>query len=494
VVKFLDILVAMKKLLRLARNRWLFSLACAAIVVGLILELAHQHTTAHWVLGVTSIVELIPLLAGMWQDFRSGRYGLDILAATAILVSVILGQYWAAIVVVFMLTGGESLEDYAEHRARSELDALLAHAPIKAHVLRKGKTIEVKVEEIKVGDRIIIKPGEVVPVDANTLEGTASFDEASLTGESLPQPKGVGDSLLSGSINIDGAITAKATAKAADSQYQQIITLVRAASANQAPFVRLADRYSLPFTFLAYALATGAWVISGHAIRFLEVIVVATPCPLILAAPIAIISGMARASRFGIIVKTGSALERLAEAKSIAFDKTGTLTSGLLAVDSVKAYKPFDQKDVLGMAASLEQNSNHVVARAIVEAALSQKIKAPKAKHVKEISGRGLTAQLRGTGVIVGRLSLLQEHEVRLPAGFKESSVKNTAVYVAIDGQLAGIINLSDELRPESQATLDRLHALGLRNMIMVTGDNQTIDQSIADLLDINEFLAYTLT
>ena len=471
--------------LRFVREYKLFSVAGLAIVAGLVLELAKHHTTAHWLLGTVAILETAPLLWDMWQDVRHGKYGIDILAATAIVASVILGQYWAAIVVVVMLTGGEALEDFAEHRAKSELNALLAHAPSKAHVMHKGKTLDVPVNELRVGDKLIIKPGELVPVDAVITDGTASFDEASLTGESLPQPKQVGDQLLSGSINLDGSVTAKALAIAADSQYQQIVKLVRGAAAAQAPFVRLADRYSLPFTFMAYAMATAVWVLSGQAIRFLEVIVVATPCPLLLAAPIALMSGMARASKYGIIVKTGSALERLAEARTIAFDKTGTLTRGQLTIDAVKAYAGLSEEDVLGLAASLEQNSNHVVAQAIVAGAQAKKIKLGKAKHITEISGRGLQAIVHGQEVLIGRLSLLQEHGIGLPGKFKKSSLHQTAVYVAVGGSVVGVITLKDELRPEAAATLATLRQLGLRETMMITGDNQAVAQDIASSLGI---------
>ncbi len=483
----------MKRLIRLLRDYKLFSLAMLAIIIGLILQLSGQHLAAKWLLSVVAIIELFPLLWGMIEDVRAGTYGIDILAATAIGASVLLGQYWAAIVVVVMLTGGETLEDYAEHRARGELDALLKHAPQKAHVLRKGKTVDVAVSELHVGDKILIKPGELVPVDAVILDGTASLDESSLTGESLPQVKQVGDQIVSGSINLDGAITAKALATAADSQYQQIITLVRGASASRAPFVRLAERYSLPFTFAAFAIAVTVWVISGQAIRFLEVIVVATPCPLLLAAPIALISGMSRASRFGIIVKTGSALEKLAEAETIAFDKTGTLTKGELSVDGIEAYGEFKKDDVLALAASLEQSSNHVVAHAIVHAAQSQKLKVVKAKHVQEVAGRGVMASAKGQHVLVGRLSLLTEHDVQLPARFKTDSVMQTAVYVAADGKLAGVIKLSDELRPETKATLGLLKRLGIKHSLMVTGDNQATAASIAKQLGIEHVHAEML-
>lgn len=483
----------MKRLLNFVREYNLFSIATLAVIIGLVLQFSGQHTAAKWLLSTVALIEVLPLLWGMWQDYRSGSYGLDILAATAIIASVILGEFWAGIVVVLMLTGGESLEDFAEHRAKSELDALLKHAPLQAHVLRKGKIVDIKVSELKVGDKIIIKPGEVVPVDAIIIEGTASFDESSLTGESVPQSRESGDKLLSGSTNLDGAVTAKALATAENSQYQQIIKLVRSAAASQAPFVRLADRYSIPFTLAAYAIGVTVWVITGSALRFLEVIIVATPCPLLLAAPIALISGMTRASRYGIIVKTGSALEKLSLAKSIAFDKTGTLTKGELQIDELQVFGSFQEAEILGLAASLEQSSNHVMAHAIVSGAKAKGLKITPAKHVKEFSGRGVMAVVKSHQVLVGRLSLLEEHEIKLPVKFKPTNITQTAVYVAVDGQLAGIIKLSDELRPETKNTLSRLHALGLKNAIMITGDNSSTADRIAKQLGIDEVHSETL-
>ncbi len=468
----------------------LFSIALSTLMLSLALLLNGQQTAAHWLLGIVAIIELMPILHSMWQDFRHGKYGVDILAATAIVASVALGEYWAAIVVVLMLTGGEALEDYAEHRAKSELDALLKHAPQKAHVIRKGKTIDVLVNELRVGDKILIKPGELVPVDAILLEGAGSFDESSLTGESLPRGKDVGEQLLSGSVNLDGAVTAKATATAEDSQYQQIVKLVKSAATAQAPFVRLADRYSIPFTFLAFGIAGTVWALTGDAIRFLEVIIVATPCPLLLAAPIALISGMSRASKYGIIVKTGSALERLAGAKTVAFDKTGTLTSGMLDVDNVIAFNGHSKDEVLALAASLEQNSNHVLAHAIVKAAITKKLKFTRAKHVKEIAGRGVQAQLKGQAVMVGRFSLLEDNEIVVPASFKQTDVKETAAYVAVNGELAGIITLKDELRSNSVKTIEQLRDAGIENIIMVTGDNRSTALAVAKKLGISEVYA----
>lgn len=473
-----------------ARRYKLFTLALVMTIVALVLEVTGQQTAKDWLLAGTALVIAVPLVRGMYQDFRMGTYGIDILALTAIIASILLKQYWAAIVIVLMLTGGESLEDYAEHRSRAELDALLTRAPQLAHVLRGKKTVDVPVSQVRVGNRVIIKPGEVVPVDAVITEGSSSFDESSLTGESLPVLRETGGQLLSGSLSIDGAITARATRTAANSQYQQIVKLVRSAANSQAPFVRLADRYSIPFTLFAFALAGTVWYVTKDPMRFLEVIVVATPCPLILAAPIAIISGMSRSAKQGIIVRTGSSLERLAKVKTIAFDKTGTLTRGKPVVDHIATYNKFTKSDILSYASALESSSNHVLAAAINEAALSQSVKVPKARHIHETPGYGLSAIISGKKIFVGRMGLLISHGISLPAKFDSSSLKRTATYVAIDGQLAGFITFSDEIRPESELTLSRLRRLGIRDFLMVTGDNAATAQAVAKELNISEVIS----
>lgn len=460
-----------------------FTIAIAAAIVGLGLELSGQGFKAQLLLSAISILACFPLLKEMIQHVRSGGYGIDILALTAIVAAVLLGEYWAAIIVVIMLTGGEALEDYAEHRAKSELDALLNKAPQRATVLRGRKSVSVKASEVEAGDKILLKPGEVVPVDAVILEGSGSFDESSLTGESLPVSKQAGQELLSGSINLDGAVTARCLRKAKDSQFEQIVKLVKAASNSQAPFVRLADRYAVPFTIFAYVVGGVVWAISGDATRFLEVIIVATPCPLLLAAPIAIISGMSRSAKHGIIVKNGGALERLAEARTVAFDKTGTLTMGQLKVDDITAFKPFTADAVLTAAASLEQQSNHVVAHAIVDRAEQKGIKLAKVKSLRETAGQGLNASYAGKQVHVGRLSYLKDQQVTLPAALP--TVNQTATYVAINGQLAGIISFSDTVRPESQRTISALRKLKFDRILMVTGDNTRNAKAVAKQVGI---------
>lgn len=475
----------MKKIGRFLLRYKHFTIALAAALIALAQYFSGQQTFANWLLGIVSIAAIFPLLKDMWEHLRSGGYGIDILAITAIVTAVILGEYWTAIIVVIMLTGGEALEDYAEHRAKSELEALMTKAPQKATILRGRKTVEVSARDVEVGDKIVLKPGEVVPVDAVILDGGGSFDEASLTGESTPISKQVGDELLSGSINIDGAITARCLRKAANSQYEQIIKLVKAASNSQAPFVRLADRYSVPFTALAYAIAGSVWAVSGDPMRFLEVIVVATPCPLLLAAPIAIISGMSRSAKQGIIVKNGGALERLAEARTIAFDKTGTLTLGQLKVAKINVVKPFTKDEVLAAAASLEQHSNHVVAQAVANAALEQKLRVAKVKQLRETAGQGLSAVNNGKQVHIGRLSFLEDQNTDMSS--KLPTVDETAAYVAIDGKIAGVITFSDTVRPESKRTVELLRRLKFDRIMMVTGDNRANALAVAQQVGINK-------
>jgi heavy metal translocating P-type ATPase len=483
----------MKKLMRFIRGYPLFASALAGAAIALGLDVAGYDTAAHWLLIIIMVCELLPLLWGMLQDIRHGTYGVDILAATAIITAVVMQEYWAGIVIILMLTGGESLENYAEHRAKRELDSLLTKAPQKARVLRGRKEVEVRVSEVQVGDKVIIRPGEVVPVDATILEGVAGFDESSLTGESLPQVKKSGEIILSGSVNLDGAVAAQALHSAADSQYEQIIKLVKAAANSRAPFVRMADRYAIPFTIVSFGIAGTAWALSGESIRFLEVLVVATPCPLILAAPIAIISGMSRAAKHGIIIKTGSALEKLASARTFAFDKTGTLTQGQPKVAAIQAFNGFKKADVLSMAAGLEKNSNHVLAQAVVDRAGKDGLRTQKIKHVRELAGNGLLATMHGKQVLIGRLSMLTEYGVTLPPELNAKKVQSTAAFVAVNQQLAGIITFTDELRPETKSTLKRLRDMGVERILMITGDNTATASVIAKRIGIKHFHAEAL-
>jgi heavy metal translocating P-type ATPase len=463
--------------------------ALVAIIIGVGLDLGGLDAASHSLLGFAALAGVVPLAWGMIQDFRSGQYGLDVLAITAIVTSVILGEYWAAMVIVLMLTGGEALEDYAEKRAKTELTALLNQAPKKAHVLKGRKITDVLASKVQKGDKLIIRPGELIPVDCVILEGSASLNESSLTGESLPVEKRVNDELLSGSINLDSVLTVRALRLAEDSQYEQIIKLVKSAATTQAPFVRLADRYSIPFSVISFIIAGTTWALTGQPIRFLEVLVVATPCPLLLGAPIALISGMSRAAKHGIIIKTGSALEKLAQTKTIAFDKTGTLTVGEPTVSSVKTFGKFSRSDVLAAAASLESHSNHSLATAIVDAATNQKIKLSKVSKVKETAGLGLSGQVGRQHVLVGKAGLLDQYDVALPGELNAES-KTTASFVVINGQFAGTITFSDKLRPEAKSTLARLKHAGIKHILMVTGDSTATAKLIAKQIGLTDVKA----
>lgn len=482
-----------KKLIHFFREYSHLGLVVLAILISLGLTIANQDKIAHIILGATALISAVPLLIDMIKSLRHGTYGIDILAVTAIVTSVLLGEYWAGMIIVLMLTGGEALEDYAEKRAKTELTSLLERAPKKAHLLKGDKTVEIPIEEVLIGNKLLIRPGDVIPVDGIITEGTSTLDESSITGESIPVSKKVGDTILSGSVNMDSALTIKVLRSAKDSQYEQIVKLVKSAAASQAPFVRLADRYSIPFTIISFVIAGTAWAVSGDPLRFLQVIVVATPCPLILAAPIALISGMSRSAKQGIIVKNGSALERLAEIKTIAFDKTGTLTRGTPVVSVVTNYGKFSKNEVIEVAAVLEQKSNHILAKAIVSKAHSLKLKLPKAKNVRETPGYGVTGLVGKKQVLVGKVKYIQQHDVLLPKSINAKGFSTTTSLVVIDGTVAGAIAFEDQLRPESKATLSRLKQIGIKHLLMVTGDNQKTADTIAKKIGLTDVQAECL-
>ncbi len=460
-----------------------------SIIVALALQFNGQQTATNWVLGASSSIMVVFLLVDMVRTLRDGYFGVDVLAATAIITAVLLGEYWAAMVVVLMLTGGEALEDYAEKRAKTELTSLVQNRPTKTRVLRGKKRTEISVDKIKTKDKIVVLPGEVIPVDGIVKEGESSVDESSLTGESLPILMMPGDKVLSGSVNTEGELIIEATQTAANSQYEQIIKLVKAANASKAPFVRMADRFAVPFTLVSFLIAGSAWFVSGDPVRFLQVLVVATPCPLILAAPIALISGMSRSAKNGIIVRTGSAMERLAELQTIAFDKTGTLTMGVPEVSSIKPERGFKKQDILSYAASIEQSSSHILAKAVVQHAEQKNTPIKKAKHIRESAGHGVIGWISGKQVAVGRLDFLNSIGVNVPRKTNEK-IDETTTYVAYDNQLAGSISFSDTTREDAGSMLKRLKKAGIKHTLMVTGDSSAVAQKIAKKLGITDVQA----
>lgn len=459
------------------------------LLVGLVggaLEVAGLHDAARWTLSAYALVIAALQAKGMVDDLRSGSYGIDLLAVTAIVSTVAVGEYWAALVVCLMLSGGAALEDYAEGRARRELSALLERSPRVAHrVGPDGTVVDLPVEEVETGQELLVKPGELVPVDGVLVSAAATLDESSLTGESLPVDRRRGDALLSGSVNGAEAISLRATAPASESQYQQIVELVRRAQESKAPFVRLADRVAVPFTLLAFLIAGAAWALSGDPVRFAEVLVVATPCPLIIAAPVAFMAGMSRSARNGIIVKGAGTLEQLSRVRTVAFDKTGTLTYGTPEIASVQPAEGLSEDDLLALAAAVEQHSVHPLAEAIVDAAHRRGLQLPAVSDAEEVTAHGVRARVGASEVMVGKRSFVgrENGDLALEPG-------HTGVHVSVGGAYQGMISLADRVRHDARPTVDALDRTGVGHTMMLTGDAEPTALHIAALVGIDDVRA----
>ena len=464
----------------------------AAALIGVGLEPAAQWTATLFVAGVvlTTGIDMI-------RDLLRGHAGLDILAVIAMIATLAVGEYIAALIIVLMLSGGEALEDFAARRARRELSALLERSPQHAHIVDDAESTEsesvrdVAVDEVAIGDVLLVRPAELVPVDGELLSDTGAFDQSSLTGESLPSMLVAGDAVLSGSVNGEAAVRIRAVRMSADSQYQQIIALVKDAESTKAPVVRLADRFAVPFTVVSLAIASAAWVISGEPSRFAEVLVLATPCPLLIAAPVAFLGGLSRAAKAGVIVKGGAVLERLARVRSVAFDKTGTLTQGRPDLIDVRPVDGIDETQLLRLAAAAEQYSSHVLADGILRAAVARGIEIPRATDASEAATNGVTALVEGRSVVVGKPAYIDGivggvHRATLESG-------QLAAYVAIDGRYAGALVLADDPRPESASVIAWLHANGISETTMLTGDATATAESIAQIVGIRSVHAELL-
>ncbi len=431
------------------------------------------------------------LFAGMVRDLLRGHYGVDILAVIAIVSTLLVGEYWATIVIVIMMVGGEALEAFAQARAKAELSALLARAPRYAHKqMVDGSLRDIPIQEVKHGDLIVVRPGEVIPVDATIVMGDSSLDESSLTGESEPVEVRTGDDVLSGAVNGESPLVLRTLRIAKDSQYAQIIELVQAAGDSRAPFVRMADRYAVPFTAVALAIGGLAWWASGDPRRFAEVLVVATPCPLLIAAPVAMISGMSRAAKHGIIVKNGGVLERLAIVRAAAFDKTGTLTQGELALDEILPVKGTDSGTLLQLAASLEQHSGHVTALAMQREVKERRVELLPVTKIVEVAGDGVK------GTISRRVTLAGKREFLIKNGVPAASIPahhHTATYVAQSKKYLGCISYADVVRSDSKKTLAALRRLGVQRFVMLTGDHASTAAQIARQVGITDIHAECL-
>lgn len=477
--------------IRLVRRYPAVALTLAIGILGAVLAIAGAGWLVAWIFSAYALAVAAWQAVGMVRDILRGHWGLDVLAVTAIIATVLVGEYIAALIVVLMLTGGEALEDYAGRRAKRELDALLARAPQQAHRVVDDHFVDVPIDDVEPGDVLLVRPSEIVPVDGTLRSAETALDESSITGESLPVEKQAGDELLSGSVNGQVAVQMVATARAADSQYQQIVALVAGAAASRAPVVRLADRYAVPFTAFSLLLAGVAWWLSGDPVRFAEVLVLATPCPLLIAAPVAFMGGMSRAARNGVIVKGGGVLEQLARARTAVFDKTGTLTHGAPELVAIRPEAGFDDDGLLALVASAEQYSSHVLAASMIDAATERGLRLTEADAAREAATNGVVARIGGREVVVGKYAFVLEHAPDTRR--TDIAPGELAVYVSVDGRYAGALLARDRLRDNAHATLDRLEVLGVTHTMMLTGDAQATADHIAAELGIERVRAECL-
>ena len=472
----------------------LLGAALLGLAAGLVLRAADAGTASDVALAAVAGIVLLIAAASVGQRLVHGELGVDVIAVLAMAGALLLGQYLAGAIIAVMLTGGSALEQYAIARARRELGALISRAPRIAHRRHGDGFVDIPVDEIALGDALIVKPGEVVPVDGIIGSGSAVLDESSLTGESRPVSLAAGMPVRSGGSNAGEPFELRVTATASQSTYAGIIRLVRAAEASKAPFVRLADRYALVFLILTLLLASLAWLLTGSALRALAVLVVATPCPLILAAPAAIIAGVSRAARSGIIIKGGAPLETLARTRVLLLDKTGTATSARPEVVAVESFGDASSDEIVRCAASVEQLSVHPYAPAILAEARNRQLALVFPLKAHERMGFGISGEVDGRLIAVGQRAFAAPDAARTgPVRSVEQRAAadgSASVFVAIDGALAGVLVLQDPIRPEAPRALRSLRALGISHIHLVTGDHPDVAELVGDVLGVDRVFA----
>ncbi len=475
-------------------RRGLIAAALTALGIGLALWATGRPTAASWAWALGTIPVAAGLLFSMVRDILAGRVGVDAIAFVSMSAALLLGETLAGIVVAVMYAGGNVLEDFAVARAERDLKSLVDRAPRVAHRLCAGRVENIPVGEVAVGDAVLVRAGEIVPIDGVLTSAAAVIDEAALTGEPIPVARRTGEPALSGTLNAGETFEMRATATAGASTYAGIVRMATAAQTAKAPFIRIADRYALLLLPATLAVAGIAWLASGDPIRALAVLVAATPCPLILAAPVAFIAGVSRAARNGILIKGGAALEALARIHTVMFDKTGTLTVGGARLIAVETAPGESADEVLRLAGSLEQASQHVVAAAIVAAARARGLALEVPQDAQETMGAGLRGRVGGCTVCVGSHDLV--HGARRPEQWAVHVLRRASwrsalsVFVAVDGRTIGALLLGDELRRETPRAVATLRKAGVARMVMVTGDSADAAETIGAALDLDAVLA----
>lgn len=465
----------------------------ASLAVSLAYFLADNHFCTQNILFFTLIFGSLPLAYQILASFARRSFGIDVIAITAIVSAALLHEYLVGIVILLMLSTGELLEYFAFARAKKEITELIAKAPTKAHKKIDETLTDIAIEAISVGDVLVVRPGEIVPVDGVIVSGATTVDESALTGESIPLEKKVHMNVMSGSVNQSGVIEMRATATSQNSQYEHIIRLVKEAQSNEAPFVRMADAYSARFTLITFAFSLGAWFLSGDVHRVLAVLVVATPCPLILATPIAFASGISRAAKRGIMIKNGGALENLGNAQSFVFDKTGTLTLGVPEVQFIDAHHEHTTEEILHIAASLEQFSAHILANSLTAHVKSKNIPLSLPSQFEETIGKGVSGIIDTVPYFFGNLSFLESHNILVEDAvvLKHETSKDLGIivtYLATHDGIIGDIHFADSIRSEIKDMFASLRASGIQKIMMLTGDKEKVASHIAALAGITEY------
>jgi heavy metal translocating P-type ATPase len=487
------------------------------LLVSLIAWVTGSHTAAQWSLIVVILLGGIPLLWETVRQLAHREIGVDVIAILAIAGSLILGQYLAGAIIVLMLSGGEALEAFALSRAGKSLAKLAERAPRTAHIWRDNELIDIPADAVERSQIVIVKPGEIIPVDGLVISGSSGVSEADLTGEPLPVSKEPGAQVLSGSVNLDHMLEVRALKRSAESQYAEILRLVAEAQQSRAPIHRLADRYGAVFTALAVSMAGLAWILSGDSLYALAVLVVATPCPLILATPIAIMSGIDRAARHGIIVKSGATIEQLGRVDVAVFDKTGTLTLGEpKVVDLVRhetiASAQYDDDSLLWLVGSVEQFSTHILARATVEAARQLGKPLQIATQMKEVHGKGIHGRVALTPsqsgmtadvaphveVAIGNRTFMRQLDVPISAALAEERERRTVEgqigsFIAIDRRVEALLVFADVPRPELERLATDLKTCGITETWLLTGDGEVVAEQVGALAKMDRVIARCL-
>src|SRR6266566_3908594 len=489
--------------------------AVVLLLVSLVFWLSGRANLANWTLLVIVLMGGIPLLWDTMKHIIHKEFSVDFIAILAITGSLLLNEYLAGAFIVLMLSGGEALEAFALRRARTLLSALAERAPRTAHIWQNDQLISIPAESVEVDMVIVVKPGELIPVDGIVTSGLSNVSEADLTGEPIPVRKAPGMLVLSGSVNLDGVLEVRASKRSAESKYAQIVRLVKEAQEHKAPIHRLADRYSVVFTVATVLLAALAWILSRESVYALAVLVVATPCPLILATPIAIMSGIDVAARHGIIVKSGATIEQLGEVDIAVFDKTGTLTLGVPKVSSIQLqeqgrdgdHQGHEEDTLLHYAASVEPLSTHILARSIVEAAVVRELPLSLPSYFEEIFGKGVQGRVSRSGaapsieqddmvtVAVGSRTFMRRLEVDLPPMLLDERERRTAKgqmcsFVALDGRVVGLIVLEDVPRAELLQLVPGLKKEGIQQTVLLTGDSEVVALQVGQVAQVDRIVA----